>query len=120
MIKPHQQKKPSELEQKLPLVLEVIPGQAREGLINIYEPGSYDNKSLNELVNNSLRKDNMSIEERQVVDDIQRQLDDGKLIYKGQEISSNPLDHAVVEETEAGEKYFYVGIRAIKPQEGGA
>jgi hypothetical protein len=28
--------------------------------------------------------------------------------------------YAVVEETEAGEKYLYVPIRAIKPQEGGS
>jgi hypothetical protein len=29
------------------------------------------------------------------------------------------LEFAVSEQTEAGEKYFYVPVRAIKPQEGG-
>ena len=33
-----------EAEKLLPLVLEIIPGHAAEGLIDIYEPGSYTAK----------------------------------------------------------------------------
>lgn len=100
----------------LPLVLEIIPGQAREGVIEIFE--SYEGKSVTDLVNYALEKDR-TVEERQVVDEIRSQLSGGKLLYKSQEINSDPKDYATVETTEAGEKYMYLPIRAIKPQEGG-
>jgi len=107
------------LEQVLPLVLEIIPGQAGEGLIDIYEPGSYEAQSLRKLCERTLGKKNWSIEEQQIVEDINRQLDGGRLLCRGRQIEATALGYAVVEETEAGEKYLYVPIRAIKPQEGG-
>lgn len=111
--------KREELEQVLSLVLEIIPGQAGEGLIDIYEPGSYEGQPLRKLVDKTLAKKDWSIEELQVLEDIHRQLDGGKLLLQGKGFEGSALDHAVVEETEAGEKYLYVPIRAIKPQEGG-
>lgn len=108
-----------ESEKLLPLVLEIIPGHAAEGLIDIYEPGSYAAKSLKKLCDKTLNKKNLSIEEQLIVEDIKRQLDGGKLLSRGQEIEGTALEFAVSEETEAGEKYLYVPIRAIKPQEGG-
>ena len=108
-----------ESEKLLPLVLEIIPGHAAEGLIDIYEPGSYAAKSLKKLCDKTLNKKNLSIEEQLIVEDIKRQLDGGKLLSRGQEIEGTALEYAVSEETEAGEKYLYVPIRAIKPQEGG-
>jgi len=107
------------VEQVLPLVLEIIPGQAGEGLIDIYEPGSYEGQSLWKLCRKTLGKKNWSIEEQQILEDINRQLDGGRLLCRGQRIEGTALDYAVPEETEAGEKYLYVAIRAIKPQEGG-
>ena len=107
------------LEQVLPLVLEIIPGQAGEGLIDIYEPGSYEGQSLRKLCEKMLGKKDWSIEERQILEDINRQLDGGRLLCRGKEIEGLALDYAVLEETEIGEKYLYVPIRAIKPQEGG-
>ena len=106
-------------EQVLPLVLEIIPGQAGEGLIDVYEPGSHEGQSLRKLCEETLSKKNWSIEEQQIVEDINRQRDGGRLLCRGQEISGMALDYAVLEETEVGEKYLYVPIRAIKPQEGG-
>ena len=41
------------------------------------------------------------------------------MLSRGQEIEGTALEFAVSEQTEAGEKYLYVPIRAIKPQEGG-
>lgn len=108
-----------EVEKLLPLVLEVMPGHAAEGLIDIYEPGSYEGKSLRKLCDRTLNKKNLSIEEQLIVEDIIRQLDGGKLLCRGQEIDGTALEYAVSEETEKGEKYLYVPIRAIKPQEGG-
>jgi hypothetical protein len=108
-----------EAEKLLPLVLEIIPGHAAEGLIDIYEPGSYTAKSLRTLCDKTLNKKNLSIEEQLIVEDIKRQLDGGKLLSRGQEIEGTALEFAVSEQTEAGEKYLYVPIRAIKPQEGG-
>lgn len=102
-----------------PLVIEIIPGQAEEGLIDVYETGSYEGKSLRELVKDTLNKGNWNLEERQIIDDIRRQLTGGKLLCRGKEIEGTVLDHAVMESTEAGEEYFYLPIRAIKPQEGG-
>src|SRR5574341_2458752 len=107
------------VEQVLPLVLEIIPGQAGEGLIDIYEPGSYEGQSLWKLCEKMLAKRNWSIEEQQVLEDIKRQLDSGRLLCRGRQIEGLALEYAVLEETEAGEKYLYVPVRAIKPQEGG-
>lgn len=107
------------LEKLLPLVLEIIPGQAGEGLIDIYQPGSYEGKSLRKLCDRALSRKNWSIEEQQILEDILRQLDGGRLLCRGQGIDGIAMEYAVQEETEAGEKYLYVPIRAIKPQEGG-
>jgi len=106
-------------EKLLPLVLEIIPGHAAEGIIDIYEPGSYEGKSLRKLCDRTLNKKNLSIEEQLIVEDVNRQLKGGKLLSRGQEIEGTALEYAVSEQTEAGEKYLYVPIRAIKPQEGG-
>jgi len=106
-------------EQVLPLVLEIIPGQAGEGLIDIYEPDSYEGQSLWKLCEKTLSRKDWSIEEQQIVEDIRRQLDGGRLLCRGQQIEGTAVNYAAIEETEAGEKYLYVPIRAIKPQEGG-
>jgi hypothetical protein len=66
-----------------------------------------------------LSKKKWSIEEQLIIEDISRQLDGGRLLCKGQEIEATALEYAVSEQTEAGEKYLYVPVRAIKPQEGG-
>jgi hypothetical protein len=108
-----------EAEKLLPLVLEILPGHAAEGLIDIYEPGSYEAKSLRKLCKRTLSKKNLTIEEQLIAEDVARQLEGGKLLCRGQEIDGTALEFAVSEQTEAGEKYFYVPIRAIKPQEGG-
>ena len=109
-----------EAEKLLPLVLEIMPGHAADGLIEIYEPGSYEGKTLRKLCDRALSKKNLTIEEQLIVEDIARQLDGGKLLCRGQDIEGTALEFAISEETEAGEKYFYVPVRAIKPQEGGA
>ncbi|HBD07270.1 MAG TPA: hypothetical protein DCZ69_03330 [Syntrophobacteraceae bacterium] len=108
-----------EQQQLLPLVVEIMPGQAAEGLIDIYEPGSYEGKTLRRLCDSTLSKKKWTIEEQLIVEDINRQLAGGKLLCRGQEIEGSALEYAVTEQTEAGEKYLYVPIRAIKPQEGG-
>jgi len=66
-----------------------------------------------------LNKKNLTIEEQLIAEDVTRQLEGGKLLCRGQEIEGTALEFAVSEQTEAGEKYLYVPIRAIKPQEGG-
>ncbi len=106
--------------QVLPLVLELIPGQAGEGLIEILEPGSYEALSLRELCERLLGRSNWSVEEQQILEDIRRQLAGGRLLCRGRPIDGAAPDYAVLEKTEAGEKYLYVPVRAIKPQEGGA
>lgn len=110
---------PEVIEQVLPLVIEIIPGQAGEGLIDVYEPGSYEGQSLRKLCEKTLSRTGWSIEEHQILDDVKRQLDGGRLLCKGGQIDRAALEYAVLEETEKGEKYFYVAVRALKPQEGG-
>lgn len=78
------------LAKPLPLVVEILPGQAGEGLIDIYEPGNYEGISLRDLVNKTLGKKNWSIEEKQILDDINRQLSGGKLLIRGKEIRGQP------------------------------
>ena len=111
--------KTEEEEQVLPLVIEIMPGQAGEGLVDIYQAGSYEGKPLRKLCQNTLGKKDLSIEEQLILEDINRQLNGGKFLSRGQEIDSMASAYAVLEETEAGEKYLYVPVRAIKPQEGG-
>jgi len=118
-IEPKKALQIDEAEKLLPLVLEVMPGHAAEGLIEIYEPGSYEGKTLRKLCDQTLNKKNLAIEELLIAEDIARQLEGGKLLCRGQEIEGTALEFAVSEQTEAGEKYFYVPVRAIKPQEGG-
>jgi len=118
-IEPKKDLQIDEAEKLLPLVLEVMPGHAAEGLIEIYEPGSYEGKTLRKLCDQTLNKKNLSIEEQLIAEDVARQLEGGKLLCRGQEIEGTALEFAVSEQTEAGEKYFYVPVRAIKPQEGG-
>jgi hypothetical protein len=108
-----------ESPQLLPLVVEILPGQAAEGLIDIYEPGSYEGKTLRRLCERTLSKKKWTIEEQLIIEDINRQLEGGKLLCRGQEIEGAALEYAVSEQTEAGEKYLYVPLRAIRPQEGG-
>jgi hypothetical protein len=112
--------KPSGTPQLLPLVVEIIPGLAGEGLIAVHEPGSYEGASLQELCDAMLARQDWSIEELQVLEDIQRQLTGGKLLAGGRAIGGPAAGYSVLEETPAGESYLYVAVRAIRPQEGGA
>ncbi|MBW1980008.1 MAG: hypothetical protein JRJ12_02200 [Deltaproteobacteria bacterium] len=106
-------------ERLLPLVVEIMAGQAREGLVDIYEPGTYEGKSLRQLCEQTLAREDLSIEERQIVEEIRRQLKGGKLLSRGKEIDDRALNYVERQQTEIGENYLYVPIRAIKPQEGG-
>ncbi|NTW37666.1 MAG: hypothetical protein HGB17_16450, partial [Syntrophobacteraceae bacterium] len=108
-----------ELQKLLPMVVEIIPGQAAEGLIDIFEPGSYEGRTLRKLCDSTLSRREWTIEEQIVMEDINRQLQGGKLLCRGREIEGSAMDYAVSEQTEAGEEYLYVPIRVIKPQEGG-
>ncbi len=108
-----------ELQKPLPMVVEIIPGQAAEGLIDIFEPGSYEGRTLRKLCESSLSRREWTIEEQIIMEDINRQLQGGKLLCRGREIEGSAMDYAVSEQTEAGEEYLYVPIRVIKPQEGG-
>ena len=118
-IKSEEQAKKLQKPLPLPLVLEIIPGQAGEGLVVVLEPGSYESSTLKDLCDQALSRTDWSIEERQVLEDIQRQLQGGKLLCQGRDLEGPAQIFASVEETEAGEAYLYVPVRAIKPQEGG-
>ncbi len=106
-------------EEQLPLVVEILPGQAGEGLLAVFEPGRYAGRSLAELCQEMLARRDWSIEERQILEDIQRQLQGGILWVRGRNVQGPALEYARLEQSEAGERYFYVPVRAIKPQEGG-
>ena len=105
-------------EQPIPLVIEITPGQAKVGLIELFEPGSYEHRSLRVLVDEALTRKNWSIEERLILRDILRQLDGGKLLLHGREIDRPAIQCAAIEKTELGEIYRYILVRVIKPQEG--
>jgi|UniRef100_A0A7C5ALR2 hypothetical protein len=116
-IKP--QEAPEKVGKPLPLVLEIIPGQAGEGLVVVMEPGTYEGSTLKELCQRALKRTDFSIEERQILEDIERQLQGGKLLCRGRDPDLPVQAFVTVEETAAGEAYYYVPVRAIKPQEGG-
>ena len=113
------EEQPKKLTRPLPLVLEIIPGQAGEGLVVVMEPGSFEDSTLRDLCHQALGRTDFSIEERQILEDIQRQLQGGKLLCQGRDLDAPAQSFGTVEETEAGEAYLYVPVRAIKPQEGG-
>lgn len=106
-------------EQPLPLVVEILPGQAGEGLLAIFNPGTYEDQTLADLCQEMLARRDWSIEERQILEDIQRQLQGGTLLARGRDTQGPVQEYARLEQTEEGESYFYVPVRAIKPQEGG-
>ena len=110
---------PKQVARPLPLVLEIIPGQAGEGLVMVMEPGSFEGRSLRELCQQALSRTDFSIEERQILEDIERQLTGGKLLCQGRDLEAPAQTFGTAEETGAGEAYLYVPVRAIKPQEGG-
>jgi hypothetical protein len=110
---------PKKITRPLPLVLEILPGQAGEGLVVVLEPGSYEDSTLRDLCHRALARTDFSIEERQILEDIQRQLQGGKLLCQGRDVDAPAQNLGTVEETEVGEPYLYVPVRAIKPQEGG-
>ena len=107
------------VKQAVPLVLEIMPGQASEGLIDTLAPGTYEGRSVRELCEQSLSRGGWSIEDQQIIDDIKRQLAGGKLLCRGKGSEGEALQYVTLEVTEAGEEYYYVPVRAIKPQEGG-
>lgn len=116
-IRPEEQ--PKKIQKPLPLILEIIPGQAGEGLVVVMEAGSYEGSNLRQLCQEALKRTDYSIEERQILEDIQRQLQGGKLLCQGRDVDAPVHVFGTIEETEAGEEYFYVPVRALKPQEGG-
>lgn len=103
----------------VPLVVEIIPGQAAEGLLEVFEPETYEGRTLQELVDAILARQDLSVEEREVLDDISAQMERGVLLCAGRPIDGDPLERARVEEADDGEKYYYVAVRALRPQEGG-
>lgn len=113
-----QNKAKDSLEERLPLVVEIMPGQAREGLVHIFEPDHYDEMQPDQLVHYALSSDT-SIEDRSIKRKIEEQMQGGVLLYKGEEAEGYLLDKLSVEETAQGERYMYMPLRVIKPQEGG-
>src|SRR3989304_7014226 len=107
------------VEQVLPLVLEIIPGQAADGLIDIYEPGSHEGQTLRKRCERTLNKKDWTIEELQILEDILRQLEGGRLICRGKPIEGTALDHAARQAPEAGEEHQDVALPLIQPQDGG-
>ncbi|ROQ90826.1 hypothetical protein [Desulfosoma caldarium] len=103
----------------VPLVVEVLPGQAAEGLLEVFEPGTYEGRTLQELVNAVLSRQDLSVEEREILEEILFQMEDGVLLCAGRPAEGDPLEKARVEQTEEGEKYYYVAVRVLRPQEGG-
>ena len=89
-------------EQPLPLVVEIMPGQAGEGLLEVFEPGSYEGKELHDLCQQMLERRDWSIEERQILEDIQRQLKGGKLLARGRDVHAQALEYARLDQSEAG------------------
>jgi len=110
--------KNKKLEQMLPLLLEIIPGQAKRGIAHLFYPSEYQGKSISELAKIVLSKE-VSLEEREIMKSIKENLEMGKLLYNGEEVSGDPLKYAVEQVTEANQKYYLVQLRAIGPQKGG-
>ena len=107
-----------ESTQDLPLVVEVMPGQAKEGLVDVFEPDTYRNRTLPDIVQ-YMTSDVQSVEDRAMAEEVRRGMNGGKLLYEGQIADGNVLAYAVMEETAKGERYLYVQARIIRPQEGG-
>jgi hypothetical protein len=102
-----------------PLVIEIKPGQASEGLVGYFKPGEYEGKSVDELVRSTMNSQSLNDFERGLSADIEKNLRSGKLLYQGKEVKGQAAQYAVEQTSDEGEKYLYVELKAIQPQEGG-
>lgn len=116
--KPEEQKKIN-TEEKLPLVVELIPGVADQGFIKAYESGNYSLDRTVDSVVNDLILGNHSIEDNVTIDRIKKELG-GQMFIGKQDVKGKFVkDYIRVETTKDGAKYLYLPIRVVKPQEGG-
>jgi hypothetical protein len=102
-----------------PMIVEIKAGQASVGLVGVFTPEEYRGRSIGELVQTTLNNQNMSTEDRNLATDVQNNLKNGKLLYKGNEVKGPAMQYAVPDKSEQGEDFLYVELRAIQPQEGG-
>lgn len=104
----------------LPLVIEIMPGQAQQGLVGAFMPDEYEGKSLAELVRSTMNSPNMTDEDRALLREVKQNMSNGKILYRGNDVPSGPaVKYAVERKTEAQEDILYIELRAIQPQEGG-
>ena len=111
------------LDEKLPLVVEVIPGTAGEGqgLLRAYDFGSYDlsRASAARLIQDAMAAAE-SVSDARIIERLARE--GSQHVYVGRRAvrpgADGLLDHAEIR-TEEGKKFVYIQLRTIKPQEGG-
>lgn len=111
-----------ESKNSLKLVIEILPGQAKEGVINCFGEGTWEKKNLNSLVQETIKDADSKkvIDQQAVLTKVKEQMKGGKLLYNGQEIGSNPMDYVTKETSGTGAEYYYLPLRLVKPQEGGS
>lgn len=116
----------AQTDEDLPLILEVAPGQADNGMLEKYAVTDYKNASIEDLVDDALEaKQSLtgtSLEERRTAENVEEQLQGGgNLLYEGDAVNPNadPTDYATIETTSEGEDFLYVKLQAVRPQEGG-
>lgn len=122
MREQHQQQhaqQQSTLEDKLPLLIKVSPGQERKGLVKLFEHGDYNGQTTRYLVGQMLKDENLSVEDKSMVEQIISLLDGGQLLHHGELVEHNPFAYTTLKRTKANEKYHYLELRVIRPEEGG-
>ena len=104
----------------LPLVIELLPGQAREGLVTIFDSGDWEGRKTSNLIAEALGNEH-DVEDRRLADRVETQLNSGgQLLYNGQSVGDNPAEYTVREQSASGQDYLYAAFSVIQPQEGGA
>jgi hypothetical protein len=97
----------------LPLVLEIKPNQAAEGLVGVFKPNEYCEQNVDSLARTILENPDLNDLERGIVSDIERNLRNGELKMHGKKAAGFAKGYATLEKSEAGEPFLYLELRAI-------
>lgn len=107
------------LEERLPLAIEVAPGQAEKGLIGIFSPAEYEGQTTRYLVGQMLIDPNLDFEDQRIADEIKSMIEGGVLQFEDEQASDNPFEHSNIEYMSADERVHYLPLRIIQPKTGG-
>ena len=112
-------KEKKEIPKDLPLVVEIIPGAAEEGLVRAFNVGEYDIEKNVKALAKEILSGEYDMEEGHLIQRINKEINGGKYLIGEEEVNSKIRNYVAKETTEDGLDYLYLQLRIVRPQEGG-